>query len=252
MRDPGYSLRMEKEHNMLAHRLSAGALALFLVLFTAISSQAGWQDFLQELTGSGTDNGEIALGLKEALSLGCDQAVAALGKEGGFSANPELRIPLPESIARLEKPLRYVGLGGQLDALEQSMNRAAEQAVPLARPLLRNALEQMTFADARAILAGPDDAATRYFEKKTRPRLQETFRPVVHDSLADTGVVRLYENLEQRMQKLPFSQALQFDLDGYVTQAALEGLFTLLAEQERLIREDPAARTTELLRKVFQ
>jgi len=237
---------------MLAHRLPAGILAFLLMLFFAVPCPAGWQDWWQSLTESQATDGDIAPALKEALSIGCDQAIAALGQKGGFSDTPGLRIALPEGFAKLEKPLRYAGLGDQLDALEQNMNRAAEQAVPLAGPLLHNALEQMTFADARAILAGPDDAATRYFEGKTRPLLQETFRPIVHRSLADTGVVHLYENLKQRMRPLPFATALQFDLDGYVTEATMEGLFTRLAEQEGLIRQNPSARTTELLRRVFQ
>jgi hypothetical protein len=217
---------------------------------------AGLSDFLkgtqQTLSGTGTlTNDEIIAGLKEALGVGTEKAVALVSKPDGYYKNPEIRIPLPESVQKVEKLLRATGNGQKVDDFELSMNRAAEAAAPEAKSIFGDAIKQMTFDDARKILNGPDNAATLYFEEKTSSRLQETFKPIVKDAMGLVGVTRSYQDLNAKVESLPFGKSISFDLDQYVTDGSLKGLFKMLAEQEKQIRTQPAARVTDLLKKVF-
>jgi hypothetical protein len=131
------------------------------------------------------------------------------------------------------------------------MNRAAERAAPEAKPIFWDAIKQMSFADARQILDGPDDAATRYFQDKTSSRLQKIFKPITRKAMSEVGVTRYYQSLDAKIRTIPFADQMSFDLDQYVTHQALSGLFVMLAEEEKKIRRDPAARVTDLLKKVF-
>ena len=194
---------------------------------------------------------EIVDGLKEALRIGTGNAVQQVSKIGGYYDNPDIRIPLPEPVKKAENLLRLSGLGSQVDAFEKSMNRAAERAAPEAKSLFWDAIKKMTFSDAKKILNGRDNEATLYFEEKTSDRLGALAKPIVHDAMAEVGVTRTYQQLDAKVRTVPFAGNLNFDLDQYVTDRALGGLFFMLAEEERKIREDPAARTTELLKKVF-
>jgi hypothetical protein len=207
----------------------------------------------QEVLGgkSSLSEGEISAGLKEALLIGTSHAVEKTGRGGGYLNNPEIRIPLPVQVAKSEKLLRFAGYGAQVDAFSESLNRAAENAAPLARDLFAQAIREMSIGDARRIWSGNDTAATDYFRRATGDRLQQTFTPVVHDSLAGVGATRQFQELDDSLKGLPFGESLAFDLDGYVTEGALKGLFMVLAEEERQIRRNPTARTTDLLRKVF-
>ena len=211
-----------------------------------------FQGIRSVFTGSSAlTDGEVANGLKEALRLGTGNAVAAVGQEGGYLNNPFIRIPLPGALQKSESFLRLAGYGPQLDAFSESMNRAAEKAAPQAREIFVQAIRDMTISDARQILGGGDTAATSYFKGKTQDRLREMFLPVVHESLAEVGATRHFQELDRSVKSLPFGGALAFDLDRYVTDGALHGLFHVLGEEERKIRQNPAARTSELLRKVF-
>jgi hypothetical protein len=154
-------------------------------------------------------------------------------------------------VQKVEKLLRATGFGGQVDAFELSMNRAAERAAPEARSIFGDAIRQMTFADARGILDGPDNAATAYFQAKTTDRLQALFKPITHQAMSEVGVTRDYQALDAQIKTIPMVDQISFDLDQYVTDKALDGLFLMLAEEERKIRRDPAARVTDLLRTVF-
>lgn len=193
----------------------------------------------------------IAQGLQEALRVGTGNAVVLTGRQDGYFANPRIRIPMPAELANLERTLRQVGLGQQVDQFVLSMNRAAERAAPQAKQIFWNAIAGMTFDDARKILNGGDTAATDFFRAKTSTPLYSAFRPVVDRALDEVGVTRQYKSLVARYSRIPFVKQESLDIDHYVTSRALDGLFLVLADEERKIRTDPAARVTELLREVF-
>ena len=196
---------------------------------------------------------EISGGLKEALSKGVRFAVDSLGRENGYLDNARVKIPLPKSLQKLEKTLRFAGQGKAVDEFVGSMNHAAEKAVPVAIDVFVDAIKQMSFDDARKILfSGQDDSATQFFKRTSEETLREKFRPVVEEFTEKTGVTNKYKAM---IGKAGFAAQLlgkdATDLDGYVTQKALDGLFLLVADEEKKIRENPIGRTTSLLRKVF-
>lgn len=196
---------------------------------------------------------EISGGLKEALSKGVKFAVNSLGRENGFLDNARVKIPLPKSLQKLEKGLRVAGQGKAVDEFVGSMNHAAEKAVPVAIDVFVDAIKQMTFDDARKILfSGQDDSATQFFRRTSEETLRRKFRPIVEEFTEKTGVTQKYKAM---IGRAGFAAQLlgkdATDLDGYVTQKALDGLFLLVADEEKKIRENPIGRTTSLLRKVF-
>jgi Protein of unknown function (DUF4197) len=219
-------------------------------------AHAGWSDILNVFMsavskGDTLTNDEIVDGLKQALSVGTQNAVAYVSKTDGYFSNPQIKISLPEKLRKAEGLLRTVGFGKEVDAFELSMNRAAEKAAPLAVDIFKNAIARMSFSDARQILNGPDDAATAYFKDATFVRLQETFKPVVQKAMAEAGVTRRFQDLNRKLSTIPLAGRLGFDLDQYTTDKGLDGLFFMLAQEERKIRQNPAARVTDLLKKVF-
>lgn len=237
-------------------------LRLFVVLcvlinpWAVLNAAGDWTDVLQKtldsVSGGGQlDNADIVNGLKEALEIGTAQATQLAGRENGYLNNPEIKIPLPESMAKTETLLRAAGMGDQLDAFVLSMNRAAEQAAPEAKSIFWDAIKQMQFDDAKRILNGRDNEATLYFQDKTTDQLTAVFKPLVNQSMESVGVTQQYHTLQTGAEAIPFLSDWLVDLDDYVTAQALEGLFFLVAEEETKIREDPAARVTELLQKVF-
>lgn len=194
-------------------------------------------------------NDEMTLGLKEALSNGVTHAVVELGRKGGYYNNPLVKIPLPEQSRAAVKTLRSLAQDDLVDDFVVSMNRVAEQAVAEAKLVFTDAIRQMTVKDAKSIVAGPKNAATAYFRSTSEEKLRAKFLPIVKTSIAETGVVTQYEIL---MEKGGGSAGQKdSDLDEYITQKALDGLFLLIAAEEKRIREDPAARTTTILQKVF-
>ena len=246
-----------KQGRMKTGRIFALIVALTLGMAVCRPAAAGgvedfFKKFQKALGGSGAlTEKDIIAGLKEALQVGTANAVHLVSGLNGYYLNPQIKILLPESIRNSEKILRYAGFGATVDRFELSMNRAAERAAPRAKALFWDAIGQMTFADARRVLDGPDDAATRYFEQKTASQLQTHFKPIVKKSMAEVGVTRTYQQLEDKLRSISFAQSAVFDLDQYVTEKAIEGLFVMLAKEEAAIRKDPAARVTELLEKVF-
>lgn len=231
--------------------------AIVLVMGFRGHLQAGFQDYLKNAVKAlggeeGLTNADIVSGLKEALEVGTRNAVETVSQTDGYFKNPLIRIPLPENVQKVEKLLRTTGFGSQVDAFELSMNRAAERAAPEAKSIFWDAIKQMTFTDAREILDGADDAATLYFKEKTSNRLQELFKPITHQAMSEVGVTRSYQTLDAKIQTIPLAaDQMRFDLDQYVTDKAMDGLFLMLAEEEKKIRRDPAARVTDLLQKVF-
>ncbi len=195
---------------------------------------------------------QVAAGLKEALAKGTEKAVRQLGATNGYLGDALVKIPMPAELKQVDATLRKLKQDHLADEFITTMNRAAEQAVPLAAPVFAEAVKQMTIADAQAILNGPKDAATQYFSRVTRETLLEKFKPLVKQSTDQVGLTAAYKQMTDRAKYLsPFTKTKVMDLDGYVTDKALDGLFVMLAQEEAKIRQDPAARTTDLLKKVF-
>ena len=227
-----------------------------LAMAKPIPAQAQWDDIFKKFKESvglseelSTD--KIISGLKDALHVGTENAVEITSRVNGYYKNPEIRIPLPETVQKVEGILRTVGYGKQVDAFELSMNRAAEKAAPAAKSIFWDAIKKMSFTDARKILDGADDAATLYFKDKTYQPLYDMFKPTISETMGKVGVTRRYQDLSKKIQTVPFTEGLTVDLDDYVTKGALDGLFSMLAAEEKKIREDPAARITPILKEVF-
>lgn len=231
-------------------------IAVFLLLLPLL---AGCNDLNLKRVGEalggaspGLTEFEIAAGLREALSTGTTRAITRIGRTDGFWQDAALRIPLPEKLRKAESALRKLGQGDQVDAFHLSLNRAAEQAVPEAAAIFGGAIREMTLADARGILRGPDDAATAYFRERTAAALSMKFQPKVALATDAVGVTRRYKAMLGKLGALlPGVDLSEQDIDAYVTQRALDALFVTLAQEEKRIREDPLARSTELLRRVF-
>jgi len=200
---------------------------------------------------TGLSEGKIGSGLIEALKVGTENAIALTGRPDGYFRSAAIKILMPEKLQTLEKGLRVVGYGPQMDEFVVSMNRAAEQAAPYAKQIFWDAIGQMTFDDARKILGGGETAATQYFKAKTGDKLAAAFRPVVDQAMNTVGVTRQYKELVGRYQAIPFARSEALDIDQYVVTKALDGLFHVVGEEERKIRTNPAARVTDLLKEVF-
>jgi hypothetical protein len=194
---------------------------------------------------------KIGSGLKEALQVGTENAVNLTGRTDGFFRNQAIKILMPGPLQTLDKGLRAVGYGPQLDEFVLSMNRAAERATPAAKQIFWDAIGAMSFDDARKILGGSPTAATEYFKAKTTGKLVAAFQPVVAQAMNEVGATRQYKELVGRYQTIPFVKSETFDIDRYVVTKTLDGLFHVVGEEERKIRTNPAARATDLLKEVF-
>jgi hypothetical protein len=195
--------------------------------------------------------GDSVAALKQALSQGASKAVEQLGTKDGFLENPKVKIKLPSKLQKAEKLLHNLGMGEQADDLVTAMNRAAEAAVPEAKPLLVDAVKQMTLADARQILTGGDDAATQYFRKVSYDKLQQKFLPIVKEHTDKAELTQQYNTLVGEVGKLGLASTKDPTVEGYVTRKALDGLFLMVAEEERAIRKDPLGQSSKLLKTVF-
>jgi hypothetical protein len=200
---------------------------------------------------SNLSDSKVASGLKEALQVGAENSVKITGKTDGYFKNEAIKILMPSNLRSLERGLRAVGFGPKIDSFVLSMNRSAEAAAPAAKKIFTDAILEMSFEDARKILSGNDTAATDYFKGKTTDRLTTAFRPVVEKTMGENGVTKQYEGLTEQYKSIPFAKSQSFDINKYVVGKALDGLFYELADQERQIRKNPAARTTSLLKEVF-
>lgn len=229
-------------------------LMLIVLLSTCALAQSPleqiWRKTSQQSPSTLTES-KITAGLFEALKVSTTRAVAATGKPDGFLKNEAIKILLPNKLRTAGRGLRLIGMGPQLDELELGMNRAAEQAAPQAKQIFLDALKQMTINDARQILTGGDTAATEYFRDASSADLRTAFTPIVHRSLQKVGVVAQYRQLMENSMAAPLLRNQKFDLDEYVVGKTLDGLFYMLAQEEKQIRKDPAARTTDILREVF-
>ncbi len=190
-------------------------------------------------------------GLKDALAQGAKVAVQQLGKPGGFSNNDEVRIELPGKLGKAAKTMKMMGMGAQVDALETSMNKAAEAAVPQAQALLVDAVKKMTVTDAKSILAGPKDSATTYLDKTSREQIRAKFLPIVKQATDQVGLAKQYNSFAGQAAAFGVVDAKSANIESYVTEQALNGLFEMIAKQEASIRDNPAAAATSLAKKVF-
>jgi len=190
-------------------------------------------------------------GLKAALNQGASRAVSQLGVADGFLKNPKVKIPLPPALKKADKALRMVGMGGQADELVVAMNRAAEVAVPEAKGLLVDAVKQMSLDDARQILGGGDDAATQYFRRVSYDKLQQRFLPIVKEKTDRAQLSKQYNGLAAQAAQFGLVDAKDATVESYVTRKALDGLFFMIAEEERAIRRDPLGQSSKILRSVF-
>ncbi|PKO25487.1 MAG: DUF4197 domain-containing protein [Betaproteobacteria bacterium HGW-Betaproteobacteria-8] len=218
-------------------------LSVLIVTFFATHAHA--------LALSDLSNSDATAGLKEALIQGAGKAVGKLGVVDGFFGNPQVKIPLPDSVQRAERVMRMFGMGKQADDLILRMNRAAEAAVPEAKTLLINSVKQMSVADAKGILTGADDAATQYFKKTTSAPMAEKFLPIVKKAMADVQLVQQYNKFAETGARYGLVKKEQANLEQYVTQKALDGVYLMMAAEEKAIRQDPMGQASSLLKKVF-
>lgn len=200
---------------------------------------------------AGLTNTEAAGGLKEALIQGISKGADQASKTDGFNLNSLIRIPFPPDAQRVATTLRSIGLGSQVDKFELSLNRGAEDAAKSAKPIFLSAIKSLTFSDVWGILTGSEDAATQYLKRTTTAQLTTAFMPIMQQSLDKVDATRYYSALTTRYNQLPLVKPVQTDLNQYATGKAVDGLFTLIAQQEADIRENPVARTTALLKRVF-
>ncbi len=196
-------------------------------------------------------NSEASGGLKEALTQGVGKAVSALGTANGFFGNKEVKIPLPKSLQKIEKGMKLMGMGKQSDELILKMNRAAEAAVPEAKKLLVDSIKQMSVADAKAILTGPQDAATQYFKRTTSKQMGEKFLPIVTKATENVQLAASYNKYAEMGSKFGVVKKEDANIEQYVTNKALDGLYLMIAKEEAAIRKDPLGQASSLLKKVF-
>jgi len=254
-------------------------VSISLLVSISTGASAGWQDMLKSATDSLSqnktvtesaasllDNNDVVAGLKEALAIGAQNAVTALGKKDGFMGDSLVQIALPDSLKLVEAGARQLGQGKYADDFIATMNSAAEQAVPEAADLLAEAIRNMSVADAMQILNGSDDAATQYFRKVSGQKLADRFKPIVENATNKAGVTSAYKMLKANAGSLLPAETSSMlsglmgsvvseedmDVDQYVTDKALDGLFKYIAIEEKQIRENPLARSTDLLKKIFQ
>ena len=223
------------------------ALSLLAAVFGCLASFGS----ASGLDLSALSNSDASAGLKKALDQGINQAVGKLGVTDGFLKNPQVKIDLPPKLAKAQGMLRMLGVGHELDDLVTSMNRAAEAAVPESKALLKTALKQMSLADAKRILTGGDDAATQYFKQSTSAPLKAKFAPIIGRATAKVKLGETYDALAKKAVALGVLKPEDATLQSYVTDKTLDGLFFMMAEEERAIRKDPLGQGSQLIKKVF-
>ena len=208
---------------------------------------------LNKTVGSGGSltTAEVAEGLKEALIKGISTGSDLVSQVDGYFKNPAIKIPFPPDVKKVEDRLRQIGFGNEVDKFVMTLNRGAEDAAKEAKPIFVTAIKSMTIQDAWGILRGNDNAATEYLKRTTSPQLKEKFKPVIQNSLSKVNATKYYHDIVTRYNQIPTVQKVNANLDDYATDKAIEGLFLMIAREEKNIRDNPVARTTELLKRVF-
>ena len=232
----------------------AFSLVSLALVFNSGTVSAGWLSKVKDSFSKPDQDistEQVGSGLKEALRVGTDTVVGNLGQAGGFDLDPQIHIPLPNQLDKVQKILGSLGMDSMLVDLETRLNEAAEIATPKAKQLFIDAINDMTLEDVMAIYKGPDDAATQYFRSKMSVPLALEMKPVVDSSLEDVGALQLYDGVMQQYDEVPFAPKVNLDMSDYVVEKGLDGIFYYLAKEEAAIRSDPAKRTTDLLKSVF-
>jgi hypothetical protein len=202
-------------------------------------------------SAGGLSSSTVAKGLKEALGKGVSRAVSSLSKKGGFYKNPGYKISTPKALDDVSSSLKTVGLGSLVDLFEKKMNVAAEEASASAGPVFLDAIKEMSFDDAKKILYGKDTEATDYLREHASDKLRKLYAPIIKKNIEKVGVGKIYSDLMAKYDAIPFKSKPDFSLENYIMDKSLDAMFKAIAEEEGNIRKNPAARTTELLRKVF-
>ena len=247
-----------------------GLTIIMLIIFSLIfarQANSGWFNQGKELlkvfssgktqstnrtaASAGLTTSEISAGLKDALKVGTENVVKQLGVKNGFYKDNTVHIPLPENLQKIKNTLNKIGMAGTLNDLELKLNRAAEIATPKAKKLFWNAITDMKISDVNKIYNGPEDAATQYFKEKMGEPLKNEMKPVIDQSLSKVEAVQVYNSILSRYNSLPFVHPAEGDISAYVLNKAINGIFYYLSKEEAAIRENPAKRTTQLLKKVF-
>src|SRR5687768_13658256 len=224
---------------------------LIIGLIQTSNAQINLNKLKKALGGESVSTEEVAKGLKEALTNGVSKGSDLVSQVDGYFKNPEIKIPFPPEVKQVESRLRQVGLGNEVDRFILTLNRGAEDAAKEAKPIFVEAVRQMTIQDAWGILKGEKDAATQYLKRTTSSILKEKFKPIIQNSLNKVNATKYYGDLVSSYNKIPLVQKVNPDLDEYATDKAIEGLFVMIAKEEKNIRENPLARTSDLLKKVF-
>lgn len=226
-------------------------LMLMLGACTSAQINQALEDVNKTLGDKPLTTAEVAEGLKEALVKGISTGSDLVSVTDGYFKNPEIKIPFPAEVKKVEDAMRKIGLGSQVDKFVLTLNRGAEDAAKEAKPIFIAAIKSMTIQDAWAILKGEDNAATEYLKRTTSPLLKEKFKPVIQNSLNKVNATKYYSEIVTRYNQIPLVEKVNPNLDDYATEKAIEGLFVMIAKEEKNIRQDPVARTTELLKRVF-
>ena len=227
---------------------------LTLIIVVVIAGQAGaqfWKVLEKKSNPTALTSEEITKGLKEALINGASKGSQMVSQVNGYFGNPEIKIPFPPDVKRVEDQARQIGLGKQVDEFVLALNRGAEDAAKEAAPIFIDAIKAMTVQDALGILKGQPDAATQYLRKTTSIQLAEKFKPVVQNSLNKVNATKYYGDIVGNYNRIPFVQKVNPDLNAYATDMAIQGLFIMIAKEEKNIRQDPLARSSDILKKVF-
>jgi hypothetical protein len=229
-------------------------LALSIILGACSSAQLNQAigDVNKSMGGSQPlTSAEVADGLKEALIKGISTGSDLVSQVDGYFKNPEIKIPFPPDVKKVEDKLRQIGFGNDVDKFVMTLNRGAEDAAKEAKPIFITAIKSMTIQDAFGILKGEDNAATEYLKRTTSAQLKEKFKPVIQNSLDKVNATKYYSDIVTRYNQIPLVQKVNPDLNDYATDRAIEGLFLMIAKEEKNIRDNPVARTSALLKKVF-
>jgi hypothetical protein len=226
-------------------------LTILLMGCTAQQIQQARKTIEDALAEETLTSADVANGLKEALVQGANNGTSTISKLNGYYNNPQIKIPFPPDVQNVADKLRAIGMGDQVDRFVQTLNRGAEEAAKEAGPIFVNAIKSMSIADAWNILKGDDDAATQYLKRTTSDDLEKAFNPVIKNALEKTQATKYYSDLVNAYNKIPLVEDVNPNLDQYATARAMEGVFFMIAKEEKNIRENPVARTTDLLKKVF-
>jgi hypothetical protein len=238
---------------MLKKLIAGFSISALIFINISCGQQINFGKVAEAMLGSGAalTTNDIANGLKEALVVGITNGSAVASQTDGYFNNPLIKIALPEEVQKIGNTLRRIGLGSEVDKFEMALNRGAEQAAEKAKPIFSSAIRQMTITDALSILRGDKDAATQYLQRVTSEQLLTAFSPVVQNALDQTQATKYYTDIATRYNSIPLVQPINADLTNYATNQAMSGLFKLIAKEEEKIRENPLARTTDLLKRVF-